>query len=447
MKAKWVFLIAIVVLLVLSVTATLTLAQSPTGTGQPRAPRIALDTEFTYQGQLENNGSPVNGTCNFKFGLWDATSLGSQIGTTVTVPSVTVTNGLFTAPIDFGANAFNGDARYLGIAVACPSGSYTPMSTRQALTPAPYALTALKTAYKNVLVVAKSGGHYNTITAALNSISDASDTNRYLVYVAPGVYTETVTMKQFVDIEGAGELTTKITQIGSGSSITGTVIGASNAELRFLTVENTGGNTYATAIYNSSASPHLTHVTATASGGTAYNYGVSNSSSSPTMTDVSVTASGGSGDTGVWNSSSSLTMTNVTILALNGSSGNVGVANRSSSTVTMMNVTVNAFGGTGASGIDNSSSSATIHNSLISASGGTTSNFGVSNTASTGVYTVTVDNSQIVGSGRTIYNDSHFTTRVGASKLDGGTVFVNGGTITCAGVYDESYVFYASTCP
>jgi pectin methylesterase-like acyl-CoA thioesterase len=298
-----------------------------------------------------------------------------------------------------------------------------------------------------VLVVTKSGGQYNSVTAALNSINDNSATNRYLVYVAPGVYTETVTMKQYVDIEGAGELTTKITQIGSGSSITGTVIGASNAELRFLTVENTGGNTNAIAIYNSSASPRLTHVSVTASGGTGSNYGVSNSSSSPTMTDVSVTASGGGGDTGVWNSSSSLTMTNVTILALNGSNGNIGVRNDSSSSLTMTNVTVTALGGAGTTGVANNSSSATIHNSLISASGGTTSNFGVSNTASTGVYTVTVDNSQIVGSGRTIYNDSHFTTRVGASKLDGGTVFVNGGTITCAGVYDENYTFYASTCP
>jgi len=32
----------------------------------------------------------------------------------------------------------------------------------------------------------------------------------------PGVYTETVTMKPYVDIEGAGELATKITGAGSG---------------------------------------------------------------------------------------------------------------------------------------------------------------------------------------------------------------------------------------
>ena len=102
--------------------------------------------------------------------------------------------------------------------------------------------------YANVVVVAKSGGDYTTIGAALAAITGASATNRYLVWVAPGTYTETVTMKQYVDIQGAGELVTKITYGGSAGFSTGTVIGADNAELRFLTVENTGGNTYAIAI-------------------------------------------------------------------------------------------------------------------------------------------------------------------------------------------------------
>jgi pectin methylesterase-like acyl-CoA thioesterase len=140
--------------------------------------------------------------------------------------------------------------------------------------------------------VAKSGGDFTTITAALNSIADASASNRYLVWVAPGVYTETVTMKPFVDIEGAGELTTKITFSGSASATAGTLLGANNAELRFLTVENTGGTAWAVAIFNSGTAPRLTHVTASASGGT-NNIGVYNyASSSPTMTNVTASASG-----------------------------------------------------------------------------------------------------------------------------------------------------------
>lgn len=361
MKEKRVLLVVLIVLIAVSVTTTLTIAQGPTGTGQPRAPRTALGTGFTYQGQLKNGGSVVNGTCDLQFGLWDDESAGTRQGVTQTV-TANVTNGLFTTVLnsggEFGASAFDGTARWLAMAVRCPNGigSYTALTSRQALTPAPYALYATNSStaanattatnfsgvlsgdvtgtqssttvtklqgrtvastaptngqvlkydgtqwapgtdnaasYQNVIVVAKSGGNYTTISDALSNISGNNATNRYLIWVAPGTYTETVTMKEYVDIEGAGEIATKITYTGSASSYTGTVVGATNAELRFLTVESTGGNTFASAISNGSASPRLTHLTATASGGTFRNYGVFNGSSSPTMTNVSATGSGG----------------------------------------------------------------------------------------------------------------------------------------------------------
>ena len=59
---------------------------------------------------------------------------------------------------------------------------------------------AFQQKYGNVVVVAKSGGDYTSIQAALTDITGVSDTNRYLVWVAPGIYTETVTMKQYVDL-------------------------------------------------------------------------------------------------------------------------------------------------------------------------------------------------------------------------------------------------------
>jgi hypothetical protein len=112
----------------------------PSGLLAPQAP---LGTAFTYQGQLKQSGNPVNGTCDFQFGLWNAASGGTQIGTTQTKTNVSVTNGLSTIPnLDFGGGAFTGDARWLAIAVRCPagSGSYSTLDPRQALMPAPYAL-------------------------------------------------------------------------------------------------------------------------------------------------------------------------------------------------------------------------------------------------------------------------------------------------------------------
>ena len=108
----------------------------------------------------------------------------------------------------------------------------------------------------------------------------------------PGVYSEQVTMKPYVDIEGSGELTTKITYTGgSGDYSSGTVTGANNAELRHLTVETVEPH-YAVAINNQNSSPRLTHVTATATGGGDV-YGVFNHhDSAPVMTHVTATASG-----------------------------------------------------------------------------------------------------------------------------------------------------------
>ncbi len=116
-------------------------AQGPQSDGA-HASSVNAGTAFTYQGQLKNNGSPVNGLCDFQFGLFDALSAGTQISTTQAVSAVSVANGLFTTQIDFGANAFTGDARWLDIQVRCPagSGSFTPLTPRQRLTPAPMAL-------------------------------------------------------------------------------------------------------------------------------------------------------------------------------------------------------------------------------------------------------------------------------------------------------------------
>ena len=446
--------------------------------------RAATGTGFTYQGKLSDGGAPASGSYDFEFKLFDALSGGTQKGS-VTLGDVAVSSGLFTVQLDFG-DVFDGAALYLEIRVrpGASTGAYTTLSPRQALSATPYASYASKapwtgltgvpagfadgvdngSVYQNVRVVAKSGGDFTSIQAALDSITDASAANPYLIHIAPGVYSETVTMKAYVDIEGSGELNTKITQVGS-AVFTGTVLGANNAELRFLTVENTGGFATAVAIYNNGASPRLTHISAIASGGgtsttgvsntndsspsmtnvsvsasgTKFNiYGVSNNASSPTMTDVSVSASGGAHNYGVSNSNaSSPTMTDVSV-SVSGGSYNYGVSNAASSP-TMTDVSVSVSGGTTSNyGLYNSGSSPAIHNSVISASGGT-NNYGVYNSVSS----PTINNGVITGSTATISNSSS-TTHVGASQLIGGAVI--GGGMTCVGVYNGSYVALNATC-
>jgi hypothetical protein len=102
----------------------------------------AQGTAFTYQGQLQNSGSPATGLYDFQFSLSNAPGGGSQIGVTVTNLAVGVTNGLFATTIDFGA-VFAGEAAWLAISVRTNgTGSYAGLNPPQPLTPAPYAIFA-----------------------------------------------------------------------------------------------------------------------------------------------------------------------------------------------------------------------------------------------------------------------------------------------------------------
>lgn len=102
-------------------------------------------TAWTYQGQLHSAGQPVSGPADFQFTLWDRADPsdpgGVLVADPIAVSAVDVLNGLFTVALDFGPDAFNGEARWLGIAVASPTGGpLTPLLPRQPLLATPSAL-------------------------------------------------------------------------------------------------------------------------------------------------------------------------------------------------------------------------------------------------------------------------------------------------------------------
>lgn len=105
----------------------------------------ALSTEFTFQGQLKQSGAALNDAADLEFTLFDALAGGTPMGATIPINNVAVVNGLFTVTLDFGTAAFDGDQRYLEIAVRSPAGTgdFTTLSPRQPLTAVPYALYAL----------------------------------------------------------------------------------------------------------------------------------------------------------------------------------------------------------------------------------------------------------------------------------------------------------------
>ncbi len=123
-------------------------AQGPEGipASAPMEPSAQVTDTFTYQGQLKQDGAPVNGTCDFQFSIWDSPEGGTQFGNTQTLDNVPVTGGHFTVKLGSFHSVyvyFDGRALWLGIAVRCPagSGSFTALSPRQPLTATPYALS------------------------------------------------------------------------------------------------------------------------------------------------------------------------------------------------------------------------------------------------------------------------------------------------------------------
>jgi hypothetical protein len=101
-------------------------------------------TIFTYQGRLNSSGAPANGAYDLKFSIYDSTNQpGVLIAGPLTNFTVSVSNGLFTTPIDVGVVPFNGSDRWLEIAVRTNgSGAFSTLAARQQITLAPYAIMA-----------------------------------------------------------------------------------------------------------------------------------------------------------------------------------------------------------------------------------------------------------------------------------------------------------------
>ena len=103
---------------------------------------VGQGTAFTYQGRLMDSGQPANGNYDVQFYLRDALVAGNPVGVTNRLAPVPMSGGLFTATLDFGANIFDGSARWLEIGVRTngSSGAFTTLTPRQPVMPAPYAI-------------------------------------------------------------------------------------------------------------------------------------------------------------------------------------------------------------------------------------------------------------------------------------------------------------------
>src|SRR5437763_5560338 len=126
---------------------------------------VAQTSSFTYQGRLTDGGTAANGNYDLQFALFDSLSGGTQVGSTQTINTVAVSNGVFTVSLDFGANAFTGASRFLEISARPTGGSFSLLTPRQQVTSTPYAIRSA------------NATSADTATNATNATNAATATN------------------------------------------------------------------------------------------------------------------------------------------------------------------------------------------------------------------------------------------------------------------------------
>ncbi len=402
-----------------------------------------------YQGEVRVSGAPYSGDGYFKFSVvnaagsvtyWsnDGTSTGG--GEPTAAVGLVVSEGLFGVLLGdtalggmtqaLAADVFSQPDRYLRVWFSDDESTFDQLAPDTRIAAVPYALQAqeaadadtvdglhaseLETHYQNVVIVAKSGGDYASVQAAINSITSAAADNPYLVWVAPGVYSETVTMKPYVHLQGAGQEATVITSTASSSAwppTQATLTLASDASLRDLTVGNSGTGernvgllatagmartlvadvtaraqgdgeyNYAILLTGSGTGVTLQQIIALGEGGSS-NYGLYNRDGAATLRGGSFTARGGGSAYGIYNYGSATTLEaeSVTALAENGTSGNYGLYNRNGAAATLHGGYFTARGGGSAYGIYNYSSATTLEAESVTALGEDgSSNYGLYN--------------------------------------------------------------------
>lgn len=114
-------------------------AFAQSGPGSPPASRAIVPpaTAFTYQGRVTLDGVPANGAFDLAFNLWDAPTAGN-LQASDGPSATTITNGLFTATLDFALPYSEGKSLYIETIIDPPGASPAVSLGRTPLTVAPH---------------------------------------------------------------------------------------------------------------------------------------------------------------------------------------------------------------------------------------------------------------------------------------------------------------------
>src|SRR6476620_4937046 len=124
----------------------------------------AQTTVFTYQGKLTDSGTPQS-TYQMEFRLFGSVAGPDQIGTTISNPNVSVSEGVFTVQLNFDTQAleaFPSADRYLEISVRRNAGEgFVTLNPRQQITSSPYSIRTLKATQADIALDSNKLGGLN----------------------------------------------------------------------------------------------------------------------------------------------------------------------------------------------------------------------------------------------------------------------------------------------
>ncbi|CAG1003956.1 hypothetical protein PHYC_03104 [Phycisphaerales bacterium] len=190
------------------------------------------ETTFAYQGELRSGGTPASGLFDLRFRLFREPVGGSQIGATLCVEDLSMSDGLFRAELDYGPGIF-GTGMFLEIEARAGAGldcsdstGFVLLTPRQAITSAPNAIYALSAGTAGV---AANATQFNSQPASFYQNAGNLTAGTLPGARLTGAYTGAVTMSN------AGNAFS-----GSGAGLTG--LNAANVSAGSLADARLSGN-------------------------------------------------------------------------------------------------------------------------------------------------------------------------------------------------------------
>jgi hypothetical protein len=384
-------------------------ASAPTAQG-------GAPTVVSYQGEVRMAGSPYAGAGHFKFSVvnaagdttyWSNDGSGAGGNEPSAAVALDVSNGIFSVLLgdtalggmtqSLDAGVFAGAQRYLRVWFSPTglTGSFARLEPDTRIAAVPYALQAQAAAsvpwsgvtgepafqqkVAQLVIVAKSGGDYAAVQSAVDAVSDASADNPYLIWVAPGVYSETVRLKPYVHLQGAGEFATIITSTQSADSnlypTQATLVLTRNVTLRHLTVGNSGAGAANVAILAMAGTTEtlLADLTAQTQGVGENNFGIvlSGGGTCVTVRDVDVLGAHASdANVGLSLRSNAQAILHGGVFVGRGGIYAYGISANGGDTLEAEGVTAVAEGGNSNYGLAASSATVSVRSGAFSARGG-----------------------------------------------------------------------------